>query len=360
MKSTSKLFRGLSLILCLVLVFSLAACGKDKDKDSDSSTSAADTELSIGNFKLTIDKSFEQTSGKYDGEDTKYFGKNGGRTSLVINDVFVNHASHDMAVGFICENMIDVYEVTTADIKQEKVDDDHYYLTWVGKYEGKNINGAAYLIFEQGSELAIYLVDEEASAEEIRAELQKVADTVAYTGEELIVKDNYTIMNNDFKIKINDGYETPQLQEAQSIDPSSDAVLVDADTIAIYFKNADTYDRGDSYFKIAPMKDQTKDIAELANEKAKPSDPDKSGLEKTLTETTMGEIWPDLTDDSLKEVKLYKLTIVIDDNPFTAETYYFNYNNKNYTAAVLYPYGDTEAHDKLLNQFYQVEFIKAE
>ena len=187
-----------------------------------------------------------------------------------------------------------------------------------------------------------------------------IAENAVFTGKKLTVKDNYTIANTDFRIKISSNFDSPQLQDASSVDLSTDTIITGSDVIAVYYKAADSYARGDAYFKITPMKDQTKDIDEIAKEKANPVDAENNNLTKELTETTFGEVWPELTDSTVKSLKLYKITIVIKDNTFTAETYYFNINGRNYSAAVLYPYGDDDARKDLLNQFYNIEFIYAE
>lgn len=364
-KSMRERFKKLRVFICILLILALAACGKKDSDNKDNTASQNDTssntvngtELAIGDFKLTIDGSFLQTSGKYDGDDTKYFGKNGGRTSLIVNIPIENHASHEATIAFLCENISAGYEVAVSDISQEKIDDDHYYLAWKGKKDGKNLNCALYQIFTQGSQLSLYELDEEASAEDIRAELTAMAQTVEYTGKAFIEKDNYYISNEDFKIKVNEGFESPQLQEASSIDPSSDTIVIDSNLISITYKNADTFNRGDSYFKINVLKDQDGDIAEIAREKGKPKDEDNANLHKDFTETTLGELWPNITDEATKALPAYKITIVIDGNDFAADSIYFNINGRNYAIGVLYPKDDETAHQALADQFYNVEFI---
>lgn len=356
MKILSVKMRRLCVFVCLMLLPVLAACAKKENKENEPKS----TELISGSFKLTLDGSFSQTSGKNQDEFTHYFGKNGGNTSLIIQTEYRNHASTDAAIDFLCSNIAQGYKVSKTDIKKEKTNDNEYYLFWNGDKSGKLLNCAAYVRFEEDSQLTAYYVDESAGTEEIRKELANIAENAVFTGKKLTVKDNYTIANTDFRIKISSNFDSPQLQDASSVDLSTDTIITGSDVIAVYYKAADSYERGDAYFKITPMKDQTKDIDEIAKEKANPVDAENDNLTKELTETTFGEVWPELTDSTVKSLKLYKITIVIKDNTFTAETYYFNINGRNYSAAVLYPYGDDDARKDLLNQFYNIEFIYAE
>ena len=354
MKTNKSAVRKLSLLLCLILVFALTACGK---KDSDKKE-ASDTEVTVGTFKVTIDKSFIKSTGKYDSDDTKYFEKNLRSTSLVVHFEYTNHASHDAAMDFLRCNASDAYSVLPENIRQEKIDDNQYYLFWDSSKDDKELTCGVYVRFEQDSQLSIYEINAAENETDLRSELDSIAQTAVYTGKQLTVKDEpYYIENQDFRVKIDTDFDSPQLQQAVSVDPSTDSYIIEKNQIGVYYKAADTFDRGDSYFKINVLSDQDNDIYDIAKEKTNPKDTDNEKLAKELEETTMGAVWPNITDEELKNAPLYKVSIVIEDNPFAADSYYLSINGRNYTIGVLYPVGDDVARQTLTDQFYQVEFI---
>lgn len=393
MNKNVKVNGKIQVLLCVLMMLLLAACGKsdpaeDKkdtvtsnsdngssdtslglsdpsddgnDPGDNNGTAAEPTELELETYKLVIDGSYKPTIGKYSDDYTKYYKKNNDEdNSLVVQFTYTNHASHDAAVKFLEDNFAATYEISSEGINTDKIDNDRYYLYWSGQNDGKDMVCGVYVLFTEDTQLSIYEIytaDAVIGPDELRAEIEGVAGSAVYTGEKKEQPKFSAVANNDFRVTVAEGFDSPQLQEAASMDPSTDTVITDSKMIVVYYKEADTFDRGDSYFKITPMGDQTGDIAEIAKSKATPKDSNNSKLGKELTEATFGEIWPDLTDSAIRDTKIYKLSIIIDDNPFAADTYYFNINGRNYSAAVLYPRDDETARRELLDQFYQVEFI---
>ena len=352
MKIKMKMIRRFLILTGLVLMLLLTACGESVPQLEESKSN----EVELGYFKVKVFDYFKPTTGAESEETTRYFDGGKGGTALVIQFDKTNRSTTEARLDFLCENMASAFKTTPKRIKREKLSENRYYLSWTTKENGEDLPCGAYIYYEEMYELSIYEVGARFSAEELRSELTQIGETATYTGERMVKKDKYTLATPYFRVNIESKYDSPQLQEATE-DPSG-LMLVNKDTINVYYKEADNYDRGDYYFKVTYLEDETKDIEELAKEKVE--NKNYSNEKRLLEETTLGNVWPELKDDRLKQVKAYKVLIQIDDNPYSVEMYYFNLDGKNYDVGVLYNTNDETARKDLIDQFYQVEFVPTE
>ena len=357
MKKLMKMIRRMTILTGLIFMLSLTACGENEPLTVDSqSTESLSNEVELGDFKFTVPEQFKPEAGEESDDTTRCFSGDNGETALVIKYDTCNHSSREARIDFICEIIAPEYNTTSKRIKREKLAEDRYYLYWTDRVNGEELCCGAYLCYAEDCELMIYETDTPVSAEELRTELVSIGETAVYTGTPSVKKDSYTIATADFRVHIGSNYDSPQLQEA-SEDPSG-IYMVNSDSIQVYYKEADIYYRGDSFFMISLLEDQTTDIAELAKDRAEPKETEGSlKSERVLEESTFGKIWPELKDDGLKSAKIYKLDIKIEDNEYLIEMYFFAFNGKNYSVGLSYVEGDETARKDFLDQFYQVEFV---
>ncbi len=353
MKHIGKKFKGAVLILSLILLFSLTACGEKVPELKEANS----REEVLGYFKVSVFDYFKQTTGEESEETTKYFTGGAGETAFIMHLDQCNHSSNDARLDFLCEYMAEAYHTTSKRIRRDKLGEGRYYLYWDSINNGKHLPCGAYVVYAENYEFSLYEVDTMLTEEELRRELTEMGETAVYTGPVSLKLSDYTLETTRFRIHVKEGFDSPGLQDADE-DPSGN-YTVDSDSIAVYYREADSYDRGDAYFKLTYLSDQTTDIAELAKKKAENQD-GTTESNRTLEETTIGGVWPELTDESLKSTKAYRLDISIEDNPYLVEIYYFAVDGNNYSVGLIYPAGDETTRKDLLAQFEQVEFIKTE
>ena len=353
MKTKMKMIRRMLILTGLILMLSLTACGEGVPQLAESNS----TEVELGYFKVTVFDYFKPATGSESEETTRYFDGGKGETALVIHFDKTNRSSREARLDFLCENMASAFKTTPKRIKREKLSENRYYLSWTSRVNGEELPCGAYVFYEELYELTLYEVDALFTAEELRSELTQMGEKAVYTGAHFVKKDNYTLATPNFRVKIESKYDSPQLQEAT--EDSSGLMLVNKETIAVYYKEADTYTRGDAYFKLTYLPDQTKTIEELAREKAENKE-ESSKSNRVLEETTLGKIWPELKDDHLKSEKAYKIVATIDGNPYTVEMYYFAVDGKNYAAGLIYSSDDEATRKDMMDQFYQLEFVPTE
>ena len=350
MKNKVKMIRRCLILTGLILMLSLSACGESVPQLAESDTS----EVELGDFKVTIFNYFKPATGSESEETTRYFDGGKGDTGLVLHYDKTNRSSYDARVDFLCENMAGAFKTTPKRIKREKLSENRYFLTWTSRVNGEDLPCAAYVYYEEMSQLTIYEVDAQFTEEELRSELMQIGETATYIGEHPVKKDKYTLATPSFRVTIEGNYYSPQLQEAT--EDSSGLMLLNDDEVTVYLTETDNYERGDIYLKIAYLPDQTTDIAEQAKKRSKNKDGDNT-TKRTLEETTLGEVWPELKDDHLKSIKAYDVNVQLENNPINAEVFLFSVDGKYYSIGLLYSEGDEEARKALMDQFYRVEFV---
>lgn len=132
---------------------------------------------------------------------------------------------------------------------------------------------------------------------------------------------------------------------------------VNEDMIVVNYSEGKKIPENASYFKLEKLKRQETDIREIAEGAAKLQDGEKTG--RTLEESTIGALWPDIKPDSLAGRAVYHVTTTIRDNDFMFEHFFFQTDaGVNMVVGIFYPIGDETARKDMMDQFYEVEFLK--
>ncbi len=171
-----------------------------------------------------------------------------------------------------------------------------------------------------------------------------------------------TVSTDDFQITIRDGYTGRAYTKTKDLvvenEPGGGAQTDEpnADMIVINYSEGKAQPAGSSYFKIEKLKRQITDIREIAAGAAKLEDGEK--INRTMEESTIGELWPDRAMDSLTDRPVYHVTTEITENDFMFEHFFFQTDTGvNMVVAILYPAGDETARRDMMDQFLGVRFF---
>ena len=167
---------------------------------------------------------------------------------------------------------------------------------------------------------------------------------------------------DDFQISVGEGYTGRAIEDTEDVylgnEPggTNTAEVQDANMIVVNYADTKVLPKGASYFKLEKMKRQKTDIREIAEGAAKLQDDDT--LKRSLEESTIGELWPDLSSEELAGLTVYHVTTEIRDNDFMFEHFFFQADGMNMVAGIFYPRGDESTRRDMMSQFSGVEFLK--
>lgn len=168
---------------------------------------------------------------------------------------------------------------------------------------------------------------------------------------------------NGFQLTVRDGFtgrayaETKDLVVGNEPGGSIEADGVNADMIVVNYAEGRKIPENSSYFKLEKLKRQETDIRLIAEEVVRLQDGEK--MDRTMEESTIGDIWPDISSERLTGQRVYHVTTVLRDNVFMFEHFFFQTDTgTNMVIGVFYPRGDIAARKDMMDQFLEVEFLK--
>lgn len=166
----------------------------------------------------------------------------------------------------------------------------------------------------------------------------------------------------DFRITVGEGYTGRAIEDTEDVHLGNEqggtnpAEQQNANLIVINYADEKTFPKGVSYFKLEKLKRQETDIREIAEGAAKLQNDDT--LKRSMEETTIGDLWPDIVSEDLAGQTVYHITTEIADNEFMFEHFFFRANGMNMVAGIFYPKGNETAKRDMMSQFSGVEFLK--
>ena len=181
-----------------------------------------------------------------------------------------------------------------------------------------------------------------------QAEAKGIEEVVSTEGFQLTVKDGFT--GRAYR-------ETKDLVLGNEPGGGVPADGIDADMIVVNYAEGKPVPESSSYFKLEKLKRQETDVRLIAEGAAKLQDGED--VDRTMEESTIGAVWPNIASDSLAGRTVYHVTTSLRDNVFMFEHFFFQTDaGVNMVIGVFYPRGDETARQDMMNQFLEVEFLK--
>ena len=171
------------------------------------------------------------------------------------------------------------------------------------------------------------------------------------------------VSTEGFQLTVRDGFTGRAYRETKDLvlgnEPGGGVPAdgIDADMIVVNYAEGKPVPESSSYFKLEKLKRQETDIRLIAESAAKLQDSEEA--DRTMEESTIGAVWPDIPSDSLAGRTVYHVTTSLRDNVFMFEHFFFQTDaGVNMVIGVFYPRGDETARQDMMNQFLEVEFLK--
>lgn len=167
----------------------------------------------------------------------------------------------------------------------------------------------------------------------------------------------------EFRLTVRDGFTGHAYKETKDLALGNEpgggvpADGIDADMIVVNYAEGKPIPESSSYFRLEKLKRQNTDIRLIAEGAAKLQDGED--VDRSIEESTIGAVWPNIASDSLAGRPVYHITTKIRDNDFMFEHFFFQTDaGVNMVIGVFYPKGDETARQDMMNQFLEVEFLK--
>lgn len=242
----------------------------------------------------------------------------------------------------MCSHLVDVQERLTeayglsdsqikADACPIENHDKCYYLTYKYTQDTHDYVAAGYLIYEEGTILILTEAGYGSDERTIKAELLEMAQTVNYTGNYHLPKEDeypFTVENPYVHVAVSAGFDSPQAADVRN--QEKDLYTTDSKKIIIRYTVADDYDKGMiSLFSVEYL-DSDASVDKQADSLYESYQDSDVFEDSSLEELKIDEVWSDTF-----AVTAYRVCVHRQETNYSVERYFFQIGEKSSTSELL-------------------------
>lgn len=345
------------LILCMIgctllSVLGLVGCSGKAESISDENS----TKISTTSFTLSIYDKYKLQEEESSANE-KYFESTESISVVHIYDTTSGNANIEAFVDFYKGMLAEAYGLSDSQIKAEVCQienhDKCYYLTYKYTQDAHDYVAAGYLIYEEGTILILTEAGYGSDEKTMKAELLEMAQTVNYTGDYHLPKEDeypFTVENPYVRVAVNEGFDSPQAADVRNQEKG--LYTTDSNKIVIRYTVADDYDKGMiSLFSVEYL-DSEASVDNQADMLYQSYQGGDIFEDSSIEELKLGEVWPNTFD-----VTAYRVCAHRQETNYSVERYFFQIGEKKFDIGIAYPFDDFETRDELYQIFYDVDFL---